>query len=260
MVSPRTLNTGLKNGSRDIAINSDHFFASWQAVFCVIVLVGYLLFFCGEASKRIRVDGVSLPGYLGHARFMLYLLPPLLTLAWNAVVTLGKSRPVLLSGVMAICLAGNLWMSPLRLDGTRVAGWGDTLIDTQGHHYPYPQLYSWFADTIGETEATVAIVGRRYAYEIGDKMYVRRFNLQLDITAYQVEGTAKLRVGEPLMTLDELAAKFTEAAIADPDYIVIHQPVWGPKWDDRPTLGRYDMAEAVGRFEHRLIVYRRRDS
>ena len=91
-------------------------------------------------------------------------------------------------------------------------------------------------------------------------MYARRFGLKLDITAYQVEGDAKLRVAEPLMTLDELATHFTEAAAADPDYIVIHQPVWGPRWDDRPTVGRYDLAETLGRFEHRLIVYRRSDS
>ncbi len=228
-----------------------------QAVFCLIVLIGYFLFFYGSASKRVLVSGVSLPGYLGYARFTLYMVPPLLALAWHGIVLLSKRRRALIGAALAVWLAGNIWMSPLRLDGTRIAGWGDHLIDTQGHHYPYPQLYGWFAETLGEQQASVAVVGRRYRYDIGDSMYVRRFGLNLDITSYPIDGFAKLQVHEPLMSLPELEQEFQKAARLEPNYIVIHQPAWGPQWHDPPTLGRYEFAEKFSRAGHDLIIYRR---
>ncbi len=94
------------------------------ALFCVTVVIGYLLFFCGAAHHRVRVDGVVLPGHLGYSRFVLYLLPPLSALAWVGVTHLLGRRRAWLPAIAAIWLACNLWMSPLRLDGSRVKGWG----------------------------------------------------------------------------------------------------------------------------------------
>lgn len=227
-------------------------------VFCVIVLVGYFLFFCGSASRRVPVGDVTLPGYLGYARFNLYLIAPLSALAWQGVVWLNGKRRGLLLAATAIWVALNLWMSPLHADGTRIAGWADQLIDTEGHHYPYPELYRWFGETVGEQRASVAVVGRRYSYDVGDQMYARRFGLDLDITTQPFEASAKLRVGESLMSAEQLRREFEQATAGLPEYIVIHEPAWGPQWPDPPTLGQYGLAAEFVRGGHRLIVYRRR--
>ena len=225
------------------------------AMFCVIVLVGYFLFFCGDAHRRVRLDGAVLPGYLGYSRFMLYLLPPLLALAWAGLSHLLARRRGWVFPIAALWLASNVCMSPLRLDGSRVKGWGDYVIDTQDHQYPYDALYGWLGDQLGGGAATVAVVGRRYGYDIGDRMYAARYTLDVAIHAEPLEASAKLRVGESVCPLGTLERAFERVTQGQPDYVVVHEPVWGPQWPAPDHVGGYVLAKTFEFGGLRLFAY-----
>ena len=225
------------------------------ALFCVTVLIGYFLFFCGNASRRVRVDGSVLAGYLGYSRFMLYLLPPLLALAWAGMSHLLDRRRGWVLAIAVLWLAGNVWMSPLRLDGSRVKGWGDYVIDTQDHQYPYDALYGWLGDQLDGQAATMAVVGRRYRYDIGDGMYAARYALKVAIRAEPLEASAKLRVGEPVGPPGTLERAFERAIQRQPDYVVVHEPVWGPQWPAPVNVGGYLLLRTFEFGGLRLFAY-----
>ena len=225
------------------------------ALFCAAVLIGYFLFFCGDAYRRVRVDGAVLPSYLGYSRFVLYLLPPLLALAWAGVSHLLDHRRTWALAIAALWLAGNVWMSPLRLDGSRVTGWGDYVSDTQDHQYPYDALYGWLGDQLNGEAATVAVVGRRYGYDIGDRMYAARWGLHIAIHAEPLEASAKLRVGESVGPPDILERAFAHATRDRPDYVVVHEPVWGPQWLAPVNVGGYALSKTFEFGGLRLFAY-----
>ncbi|MCZ6652314.1 MAG: hypothetical protein O7D91_04725 [Planctomycetota bacterium] len=225
------------------------------ALFCVMVLIGYFLFFCGNASRRVRVDGSVLVGYLGHSRFVLYLLPPLLALAWAGMSHLLDRRRGWVLAIAVLWLAGNVWMSPLRLDGSRVKGWGDYVIDTQDHQYPYDALYGWLGDQLGGQAATMAVVGRRYSYDIGDEMYAARYALNVAIHAEPLEASAKLRVRESVGPPGTLERAFERAIQRRPDYVVVHEPVWGPQWPAAVNVGGYLLLRTFEFGGSRLFAY-----
>ena len=225
------------------------------ALFCVTVLIGYFLFFCGDANRRVQIDGVWLPGYLGYSRFMLSLLPPLLALAWVGMSHLLERRRVWALAIAALWLAGNVWMSPLRLDGSRAKGWGDYVIDTQDHQYPYDALYGWLGDQLSGEAATVAVVGRRYGYDIGDRMYAARYALNVAIHAEPLEASTKLRVAESVEPPDALERAFARAIQGRPDYVVVHEPVWGPQWPAPTDVGGYALSKTFEFGGLRLFAY-----
>ncbi len=225
------------------------------ALFCVTVLIGYFLFFCGDAYRRVRIDDAVLPSYLGYSRFMLYLLPPLLALAWVGISRLLDRRRAWVPAVAVLWLAGNLLMSPLRLDGSRVKGWGDYVSDTQDHQYPYDVLYGWLGDQLEGEAATVAVIGRRYGYDIGDRMYAARNALDVAIHTEPLVAEAKLRVGEPAGPPDALERAFTRATRDRPDYVVVHEPVWGPQWPAPINVGEYALSKTFEFGGLRLFAY-----
>ena len=80
------------------------------------------------------------------------------------------------------------------------------------------------------------------------------------LTPGDVRRRTSLRVTKPRDHANEVKDIHNdEAAQADPHYIVIHQPVWGPKWDDRPAISGYELVETIARFGYKLIVYRSKD-
>ncbi len=232
----------------------------WLVLLCITVGLTYVLLFCGDGQRRVRVDGAVLPGYLGYSRFMLYGLPPLLVLAVHGLRGIARRGPGWLGAVALLCLAANAWMCPLRADGSRVAGWGDYIIDTQDHQYPYAALYAWMASQSPSPSARVAVIGRRYGYAVGDTLYIRRYGLPVTVREYLLEVDSKLRVGQAAGPPDRLRTAFDEAMRDRPDYIVIHQPVWGPPWDGSQQVAAYRRHAEFLSGGLRLVVYYRGQS
>ncbi len=101
----------------------------------------------------------------------------------------------------------------------------------------------------------MAVVGRRYAYDIGDRMYAARYALDVAIHAEPLEANAKLRVGEPVGPPDTLDRAFTRVTRDRPDYVVVHEPVWGPQWPAPDNVGGYVLSMTFEFGGLRLFAY-----
>jgi hypothetical protein len=81
--------------------------------------------------------------YIGYSRFNLFLLPPLLALAWEAL-RFGASRlPAYTLGTLALIVGSSLVLSPIHFDGSRQPHWGVYALDVGEHSYPYRQALAY---------------------------------------------------------------------------------------------------------------------
>jgi hypothetical protein len=90
--------------------------------------------------------------YTGYSRYTLLLVPAFLAAVTHAFTFL-KSRHFVIVVSIIICIASNLLLSPLNADGTKKPYWGNDLLDTSEHYYPYKEAIGWlknhhFADKI----------------------------------------------------------------------------------------------------------------
>ena len=116
-------------------------------------------------------------------------------------------------------------------------------------------LFARFGDQLGGEAATVAVVGRRYGYDIGDRMYAARHALNVAIQAEPLGASAKLRVRESVGPSGTLERSFERAMQGRPDYVVVHEPVWGPKWPAPENVGGFVLAKTFEFGGLRLFVY-----
>lgn len=80
--------------------------------------------------------------YSGYSRFNLFLIPIFTT----GILPFMKriSRKKVLTGAILLCvILTNSIIWPINRDGTRPSGWGNGLIDTSEHFYPYPRTLKW---------------------------------------------------------------------------------------------------------------------
>ena len=84
--------------------------------------------------------------YVGYSRFNLYIFPPILAVASIFIRWIFLQKRIL--GILLIFLAllVNLLISPINLDGTKAPYWGNYMIDTSEHYYPYEDAFLWLRD------------------------------------------------------------------------------------------------------------------
>ena len=84
--------------------------------------------------------------YVGYSRFNLYVFPPMLAVASMFIRWIFLKKRIL--GILLIfsVLLVNLLISPINFDGTKVPYWGNYLIDTSEHYYPYEDALLWLRD------------------------------------------------------------------------------------------------------------------
>ena len=104
-------------------------------------------------------------------------------------------------------------------------------------------------------QVQVAFLGRRYGYHIGDRMYAARHALNVAIHADPPEVSAKLRVGELVGPTDTLEPALECATQGRPDYVVVHEPVWGPQWPAPVKVGGYALLRTFEFGGLRLFAY-----
>ncbi|MCZ6654159.1 MAG: hypothetical protein O7D91_14175, partial [Planctomycetota bacterium] len=105
-------------------------------------------------------------------------------------------------------------------------------------------------------QVQVAFLGRRYGYHIGDRMYAARHALNVAIHAEVVEASAKLRVWESVGPPGTLERAFERAIQGQPDYVVVHEPVWGPQWPAPANVSGYSLLRTFQFGGLRLFAYR----
>lgn len=101
---------------------------------------------------------VDFKEYAGYSRFDLFVLPLVLVAALEAIVWLRTRGPRLAAGALAIGIGCNLLQSPINADGSKTPLWGNYLIDTSEHYYPYLRAEQWIRDR-GLADARIRFTG-----------------------------------------------------------------------------------------------------
>jgi len=98
----------------------------FSAGFFISIFIMYPAFFA--------VDTLA---YTGYSRFNLFIIPAVLAGSIPLIKRILENRSLIATMTACAILAINLWTSPVLADGTKKPMWGNALIDTSEHYYPY---------------------------------------------------------------------------------------------------------------------------
>ena len=99
--------------------------------------------------------------YTGYSRFNLFILPVVLA---GAIVIIEKltnhtrALMIIASGIIAV----NLLVSPVYLDGSKEAFWGNYFIDTSEHYFPYQKALTWLKKNYYDSK--ILFISGDYSY------------------------------------------------------------------------------------------------
>lgn len=130
-------------------------------------ILGWLFAFGGLNFAFWTADSLA---FWGHSRFNLLLMPALLYPAVIAFNALGGKFPNRAALAVALVIAGNLALSPLRADGTKKDGWGVYYTDAE-YYYPYREALHWLSREI--PGGSLLMAGMDYDYDY--RYYQTRF-------------------------------------------------------------------------------------
>lgn len=127
-----------------------------EPLFFTMYLVAYALF------QLLERDGGS---YLGYSRFMLPFAPVILA---GSVVALGallasRSAAWIAGALLLGCTVVNFRLSPVHLDGSKLAGWGQYRLDTTEYYYPYRDALYYLQQH--HPHQQILITGLYYPYD-----------------------------------------------------------------------------------------------
>lgn len=122
--------------------------------------LAFSLFVLAATPLVFAVDSGG--AHAGYSRFNLLILPVILWGALAAARTISEKGKFI--GIAAACvvLSVNLLLSPVHMDGTKQPFWGNYLLDTSDHYYPYPEALAWLKENHGEER--IFLTGFNYPY------------------------------------------------------------------------------------------------
>ncbi|MBA4368075.1 MAG: hypothetical protein C0403_10620 [Desulfobacterium sp.] len=99
--------------------------------FALSTIIAYSLFYAIENTI-----------YSGYSRFNLFSLPLIISISKELLYDL-RHKKILVCSLILIAIISNIRLSPIHMDGTRIPLWGNYLVDTSEHSYPYPETIQW---------------------------------------------------------------------------------------------------------------------
>jgi len=99
---------------------------------------------------------------IGYSRFNLFVLPPILAVASIFIEWIFLQKRVVGIGLVFSALFINLLISPVYLDGVKKPHWGNYLIDTSEHYYPYQDAIIWLKNNY--SNGRILYTGTDYPY------------------------------------------------------------------------------------------------
>jgi hypothetical protein len=102
--------------------------------------------------------------YAGYSRFNLLILPAILAGSLVAIQELIHRTGGAAAWAAVVLIAGNLLISPVRADGTKVPLWGNYLLDTSEQYYPYREAIGWLHQL--PTQGPILFAGADYDYHV----------------------------------------------------------------------------------------------
>lgn len=107
-----------------------------EVAFLLFVFVGIPL------SQIVVIREIS-----GYSRYNLYLLAPIFTGSVILIESVAKWNKVFHVFLIGATLSVSFLFSPINMDGTKKPFWGNYLIDTSEHYYPYDEVLYWLGQT-----------------------------------------------------------------------------------------------------------------
>lgn len=123
--------------------------------FLLIIIISFQLFYVTD-QKGI---------YAGYSRFNLFILPSILAGTLISVKYFIKYKKAIEIIIPSIIICINLWITPINLDGTKKPLWGNYLIDTSEHYYPYRIALSWVHDNYDNASILSTSLNYPYYFE-----------------------------------------------------------------------------------------------
>jgi hypothetical protein len=118
--------------------------------FALSTIIAYSLFYAIENTI-----------YSGYSRFNLFSLPLIISISKEFLVDL-RLKKILICSLILITILLNIRLSPIHMDGTRIPLWGNYLVDTSEHYYPYPETIQWLKKN--HKSKNILFSGMNYPY------------------------------------------------------------------------------------------------
>jgi len=124
-----------------------------ESVFLIFVFIGIPLFHILDNT-----------GYTGYSRFNLFVLAPILSGSVSLIKSVGNWNKKIYSLLVVATISVNLFLSPINMDGTKEPLWGNYLVDTSEHYYPYKKALIWLKETNRDSQFIFS--GMYYRYKL----------------------------------------------------------------------------------------------
>lgn len=198
----------------------------WELALLVAAFVGMKAFFLADSSEYVRL-----------ARFNLYVLPPVVVLAWEAYTALFRRQRLL--ALIAVCavIGTNLWLSPVQLNGQRASSWGETGEDW----YPFDRAMDDLMQAVPESRLALA------GLEVDYGLNIIASQLRWPVNPAQIYSTSD----DPGTDLEQSLDAATEAGLDT--VLFIEQQAW----EAPPVKGGWQLWRTYHGTGGTLAVYRR---
>jgi hypothetical protein len=180
--------------------------------------------------------------YAGYSRFNLFLLPAILT---GSGVLIQQIKKPLGTVIVFAVIAINLVISPIYTDGSKQPAWGNYLVDTSEHYYPYPAALSWLKGIYHHPR--ILFAGLDYPYF---------FNYYFDKLNWQPDYVIDLPENPPGGGVD-ISGVLARAERGNFD-AVIYQ-VSGKDIPKTQQAGHFRLKKVIQNQAHILMIYYRVD-
>jgi len=104
-------------------------------------------------------------GFTGYSRFNLFILAPIFSGSVIMIKSLSNWNKYVYSILAVATISVNLFLSPINIDGTKKPLWGNYLVDTSEHYYPYKKALSWLKETNHENKMIFSGMYYRYKFQ-----------------------------------------------------------------------------------------------
>ena len=175
----------------------------WEqfGIFCITALAGLIVLIVKKKYIRFLFYAgiwVSIPIFhivdvlelAGYSRFNLFLVPVILLSTFEFFSLFATKRKLfVLVPAAAALLAANFFLCPINIDGTKKPFWGNSLIDTSEHYYPYPQALAWIKEN--HNQEKILFYNLTYYYYLDFYFNKLRWNPEYDIAKEPFQGDQK---------------------------------------------------------------------
>lgn len=125
-----------------------------ESVFLLFVFIGIPLFHILDNSS-----------FTGYSRFNLFVLAPILSGSVRMIKSVGNWNKNFYSLLVVATISVNLFLSPINMDGTKEPLWGNYLVDTSEHYYPYEKALIWLKETNRDNQIIFSGMNYRYKFK-----------------------------------------------------------------------------------------------